>query len=212
MKGKGGDESLHAGCRSLNSEKGIALVMVLVLSAISLAIMAGLIYMITAGSQTSGLQKRYKTALEAGVGGKDVEYQIISLRMDDPTVLNNEFSFINLNVTASKTCLNNKLLMATNAWDASCNRLLTIDPNDPTTYDMRFDLGVSPTYSVYAKIVDTIEGNSGGDEGLLKSGVVNSGSGEVTVVSMPYLYTIEIDAQMATNPAERAKLSILYEY
>ena len=64
----------------LSNEKGIALVMILILSAIALAIMAGLIYMITAGTQISGMQKRYKTALEAGKGGTDITYQLIAAR------------------------------------------------------------------------------------------------------------------------------------
>ena len=34
---------------------------------------------------------------------------------------------------------------------------------------------------IYSKIVDTVDGNSMADTGLLKSGVVNTGSGEVTV-------------------------------
>jgi len=196
----------------LRNEKGIALVMVLILSVIALAIMAGLIYMVTSGTQISGVQKRYKTALEAGIGGKDIEYQIISLRMDNPATLENEFNFINLDVTASQTCLNHKLLRPTKDWNAACNRSLTINPLDPNTYDMLFDLGAGPTYRVYAKISDTVEGNSGGDEGLVKTGVVLSNTGEVQVMSIPYLYTIEIDSQNAANRAERAKLSVLYQY
>ena len=56
--------------------------MILILAAIALAIMAGLIYMITASTQISGMQKRYNTALEAGVGGADIAYQFIALRGD----------------------------------------------------------------------------------------------------------------------------------
>jgi hypothetical protein len=84
----------------------------------------------------------------------------------------------------------------------------------PTSYDLQFDLSASldPPYTVYSKIVDTVEGNSGGDTGLMKSGVVNSNPGEVTVMSIPYLYTIELDAQRSGNPSERAKLSVLYQY
>jgi len=47
---------------------------------------------------------------------------------------------------------------------------------------------------------------------LVKTAVVNSGSGEVTVVSVPYLYTIEVLSQSTTNATERSKLSILYQY
>ena len=79
---------------------------------------------------------------------------------------------------------------------------------------MSFDLGASPypTYRVYTKIVDTVEGNSGPDTGLMKGGVVSLGQGEVQVVSRPYLYTIEVDAENSANPSERSKLSILYQY
>jgi len=185
--------------------------MVLVLSVIILAIMAGLIYMIISGTQISGIQKRYKTALEAGIGGADVVYQLIAERGKPGISLTNFYAFEN-NYAGKAACLSDKLNKSTANWNTACSSTLTINPDDSTTYDMRFDLGTIPTYRVYAKIVDTVEGNSGGDEGLIKSGVVSSGSGEVTVMSKPYLYTIEIDAQNASNPAERAKLSILYQY
>lgn len=198
----------YSGFCTLKSENGIALVMVLILSAIALAIMAGLIYMITVGTQISGIQKRYKTAQEAGIGGADVTYQLIAAR-GDPGIPD-----IGLIITASSTCLTDKLTKKTASWDASCNSSLTITPGTTSTYDMTFQLGATPfpTYTVYSKIVDTVEGNSGGDEGLLKSGVVSSNTGEVTVMSKPYLHTIEVDAENADNPAERAKYSILYQY
>ncbi len=197
----------YSGFGVLSSEKGIALVMILILSAIALAIMAGLIFMITTGTQVSGLQKRYTTALEAGKGGADVTFQLLAAR-GDPNI-----SGINFHQTASSTCMTDKLNKSTKDWTSTCDKLLTIIPGTDSTYDMYFDLGSPyPIYRVYSKIVDTVEGNSGGDEGLIGKGVVSSGSGEVTVVSRPYLYTIEVNAQAVTNPAERAKLSILYQY
>jgi hypothetical protein len=200
----------------LSTERGIALVIVLVLSAILLAVMAGLIYMVTVGTQISGMEKRYKTALEAGVGGTDVTYEMIAAR-GNPNIPNINFSFSS---SFTSACMDDKLNRATSStnWndctDYANATSLTIDPTVPASYDMTFQLGAAPfpTYTVYAKIVDTVEGNSGGDEGLLKGGVVTSNPGEVTVVSVPYLYTIEIDSQNAANPQERAKLSILYQY
>ena len=215
-EGKGGSEKGIALLHPIRSplsrrgwrgnEKGIALVMVLILAAIALAIMAGLIYMITAGTQISGMQKRYKTALDAGFGGTDVSYQLISAR-GDPLIPGIPLTF---NVTSS--CLTDKLNKKTADWASACDKSITVSP--PSSYDMYFDLGTIgyPTYRVYSKIVDTVEGNSGGDEGLLKSGVVSANSGEVTVMSIPYLYTLEIDAENVANPAERAKLSVLYQY
>ena len=194
------------------NEKGIALVMVLILSAIALAIMAALVYMLTSGTQISGMQKRYRTALEAGVGGADVTFQLIAARGDPGIPLNN---FI---ITASSVggynCLTDKLNNSTSAWNGVCSTSLVIDPTDPATYDMSFELGTPgfPKYKIYSKIVDTVEGNSGGDFGLTKTAVVATGQGEITPMSIPYLYSIEIESQNTVNPAERAKYSILYQY
>jgi hypothetical protein len=213
----------------LSTEKGIALVMILILSAIALAIMAGLIYMITTGTQISGMQKKYKTAGEAGLGGADVTYEFIGLRGDasSTSTLQNELYTISPVITTSGSCtgtsmggvpftgLAAKFNTPTTSWSSACGgNSMSITPITTTTYDMRFDLGASPypTYRVYAKIVNTVEGNSGGDEGLTGKGVVGAGSGEVTVVSKPYLYTIEVDTENRDNPSERARYSILYQY
>ncbi len=217
--------NLHS---KMPNEKGIALVMVLVLSTIVLVIMAGLIYMLTTGTQLSGMQKRYKTALEAGIGGADITYQITALRGETSATssLLSELTVLNPVITTPNSCVTSsiaacatmtsymgiatKFNVPTDCW-AGCDSSLTIDPDNAGTYDMQFDIGTAPIYRVYAKIADTVQGNSGGDEGLLKGGVVHS-TGEINVASIPYLYTIEVDAQNQTNPAERAKLSILYQY
>lgn len=203
----------------LGNEEGIALAMILVLSAISLAIIAGLIYMITSGTQISGMQKKYRTALEAGLGGADITYQLLSAR-GDPFDNLTELNRINYLRTASNDCLTAKLNQTTSAtkWGACSDftktTQMTIDASDTDTYDFRFDLGGDPflpTYRTYAKIVNTVEGNSGSGEGLVTGGVVKT-SGEIPVMKVPYLYTIEVDAQNLNNPAERAKLSVLYQY
>jgi hypothetical protein len=190
------------------NEKGIALAMVLILAAIGLAVMAGLLYMLTMGTQISGMQKRYRTAVEAGIGGVDITYQVIQAR-GNPTIPNISF-LINPNIG---TCLDTKLNNPTSAW-GGCNSSLAIDPaGNNQSYDMTFTLpGAGTTYTVYSKIVDTVEGNSGGDIGLTKGGVVNTNSGEVSLVSIPYLYTLELDVQNAANRSERAKFSVLYQY
>lgn len=202
----------------LLNEKGIALAMVLILSAIVLAIMAGLIYMITSTTRVSGMQKNYKTALEAGVGGSEAMLQLIAARGDPFDAAT--AGYLKYVRTTPDACLNAKLNKSTDETNwAACTDYakasgLAIDPADGATYDFRIDLGGSPypVYRGYAKIVDTVEGNSGSDEGLLKSGVVNADSGEVTVKNVPYLYTIEVHAERENNPSERAKLSILYQY
>lgn len=215
--------------KRIKNEKGIALAMMLVLAAIALIIMAALVYMITVGTQISGMQKRYRTALDAGVGGVDLTFQFIASR-GDISITNNlssVMSTISPALTTSGSCtgtnalgtsftgLAAKLNAPTANWSSACGGdSVMIIPGTATSYDLQYDLGASPdpVYRVYTKIVDTIEGNSGGDEGLLGKGVVSSGTGEIQVMSMPYLYTIEINAENQSNPSERAKLSVLYQY
>jgi len=193
----------------LLDEKGIALVMVLMLSTVALLIMAGLIYMLTTGTQISGIQKRYETVSEAGLGGSDVTYQLIGLRGDASTTPGTCRGTNQSGTTF--TGLAAKINTPTSTW-TGCNSAMVINPNTNTTYDMVFTLGTGSTYNVYSKIVDTVEGNSAGDEGLINNRVVDSNSGEIKVMSYPYVYTIEIDAENTGNPSERAKYSILYLY
>ncbi len=188
--------------RRRHGESGIALVVVMLLAAVALAISGGLMYMLARAGYISGMQKQYKTALEAGVGGTDVAFQVIA---SGGTLT---ASTIGLTYTNSAN-LATKLTTATSAWGAGLDNAMTIDPAVNTSYDVTFDLG---NYRVYSKIVDTVTGNSALDMGLLNKGVTSTGTGELVVMSTPYLYTIEVLAQRRNNPSERAKLSVLYEY
>ncbi len=195
----------------LRNEKGITLVIVLILSLVALSIISSLIFMITTGTQLSGLQKRYKTSLEAGMGGADVTYQVISAKGDPSIPGLSNFDIPAENV-GGVNCLSFKLNNSTSAWNAACDNTLTINPGNVNTYDVTFEIGINPTWDIYTKIVDTVEGNSGADLGLVKTGVVSAGTGEVPVISMPYLYTIEAYSENQNDPSERAQLSILYQY
>jgi len=204
------------------SEKGVVLVVVLVLSAVVLAIMTALIYMITTGTQVSGLQKRHKTAIEAGAGGADIFYQLIALRGETSgqQAFASNLNTFGLNFTnptpgtcsaATYTGLAAKLLVPSTSW-VGCNKDLTIDTADPLTYDMKIQVGTTIKYNIYAKIVATSSGNTGGDTGLMTKGVVSANSGEVAVSPIPFLYAIESVSENYTNKTERAKFSILYQY
>ncbi len=178
------------------------MVFVLILAAISLAMTLAMLIMVSRGSFLSGQQKRYRTAVEASRGGMEAMFQLISNRG------NTDAMYTMLRPTELTTY---KLVTPTDNWVGLniLSKSSSIDPGNSQSYDMTVNLGA---YIVYTKIVDTVEGNSGSDEGLIKTAVVNSGSGEVTVVSVPYLYTIEVLSQSTTNPTERSKLSILYQY
>jgi hypothetical protein len=190
--------------KTLRNEKGFALAFVLILAAIALVMTLGMLFMVSRGSYVSGQQKRFRTAVEAARGGIEATLQMIAGR-------GNVDMYSTLNVAVDNG-IGTKLGNPTDNW-VGLNSSITIDPGDPSTYDMRIDLGTYPsTYRVYSKIVDTVEGNSGADEGLVKAAVVNTGSGEVTVMSIPYLYTIEVLAQSQTSATERAKFSVLYQY
>ena len=224
----------------LKNERGIALVLVLVLSVIVLAITAGLIYMVTQGTRFSGMQKRYKTALEANIGGVEAIEHIIILRGESPDLTSFTTALTNAGLnpvvppfvqTPDPGCtgtdtfgtpftgIEAKIRTPTNNFDGtpnwsapSCNSSLSIDTNDTSTYDFSFQLGSAPdpVYNVYAKIANTVEGNAAKDLALKKTGVVLSGGN--LVPHLGYLYTIEIVAQANANPRERAKTSVLFEY
>jgi hypothetical protein len=226
--------------RFISDERGIALAMVLVLSAVTLGIMAGLIYMVTIGTQTSGLQKRYKSAYEANLGGVDVMHEVIELsgllsgeRGDEDAIntfiadLDNaayttpnecvpnnvEPDCLNhFNYDATFTRLKTKLYMPQECW-TGCNDLHPVDIDDDSTYDITFELGQEPfVYSVYAKIIDATAGNSGIYSPLAKGRGVVSSKGEVNVPLLVYLYTIEVLVQARDNPRERAKSAVLLAY
>lgn len=182
----------------VRNEKGVALVFVLLLSVVALIATAGLLHLLARGGYISGQQKRYHTALEAARGGAEATFQVVADGGADTMGLGADIG----------SDLATKLTNSTADWGGA-DATSTIDPDNPATYDLRFDLG---RYRIHSKVVDTFIGNSGPDTGLLKTGVVNTGTGEVTVMNMPYLYTIEELSQSRTNPSERAKLSILYQY
>jgi hypothetical protein len=116
------------------------------------------------------------------------------------------------------TKLQAKLMTPTSSWQ-NCNSSISIDPGNSATYDMKLELGTTSRYNYYAKIVDTIEGNTGpggtgggSNTGLQNKGVVSSGVGEIQVMQKPYLYAMEVVATSATNTNERSKFSVLYQY
>jgi hypothetical protein len=187
--------------KTLRNEKGFALAFVLVLAVIALGLTLAMLAMVGSGSFVSGQQKRFRTAVEASKGGIEAMMDLIATRGNPTTAFMNQ-------VLPNQPGLATKLAGPVGTW-GGLDSAITIDTGAPATYDLRIDLG---TYQVYSKIVDTVDGNSGADEGLLKTAVVNSGSGEVTVVSVPYLYTIEVLSQSGVNPTERSKMSVLYQY
>lgn len=217
----------------LKNEKGIALVMVLVIALIALVMVSALLYMMTQGTTMSGGQKFYRTAEEASYGGMELATGYLANRgllniaalglgftdncnCVDPYVYNDNID----RITGARSDRCDKLCNPTANWQngaAATNAQRALD-NLPTSSDFSFVLGVEPaTFTVFAKIVDTVQGNSdvGGlvtSGSLGGAGVVASTTGMVTPPHNPYLYRLEVQSQATTNVRERARLSILYAF
>ena len=183
--------------------------MTLMVSAIALAVMASLMYIMVSGTRISGLNKRFTTALEAGKGGQAIVLQFIGTQNQLSNDLKNS---INWSSGISSECLIDKLNEWTKDWPSGCDDLVTIDPGDDQSYDFEFDL---VDYTIYSKIVETIKGNTGvGSQGKAWGGdAVTGGGSAIDVVPVSYVYTIQLDARRSTNfDGEKALLSILYQY
>jgi hypothetical protein len=200
--------------KKIQNERGIALVMALMLSFLSLVIVLALLYMITQGTKVSAANKRYKSALEASYGGvevftKDIIPQLMGASGSSfSTVLTSAIGWGTTACTAEKLA-NSPLL-----WSNCDSNAKSIDPKIgyDATFTLRGQLGSN--FNVYAKIVDTQPGNSdtSGAE-LLDSGAgVAYGASGVSPKHMPALYRIEIQGERDTNPLEKARLSVLYAY
>jgi hypothetical protein len=82
--------------------------------------------------------------------------------------------------------------------------------------DMTFRLSGSPgasDYIVYAKIVDTVAGNTdtSGLDLIVEGGSTGNNPG-VQTQKNPYLFRVELLGERISNPDERSRLSVLYAY
>jgi hypothetical protein len=240
--------------KTLRNEEGVALAMVLVLSAISLAAMAAMMYMMTVRTQMSGLQKRYSTAYEAAMGGADIAKSLIPFKLNTPGAVNlcqklasQEIPGGDCEIPDKPLCVPNtvpagcaanekecgaagctglktKLNLMTDCW-TGCDSDITINPEDNTTYDIRFRLDNGLTeanqdykaYYVHLKIVDTTYGNTSPSGEVEKAPCVTCPD-PVPTIQIVYLYTIEV-LSVRYDPVddkifndERARTSLLYIY
>ncbi|MBK5276682.1 MAG: hypothetical protein JJE30_16760 [Desulfuromonadales bacterium] len=203
--------------RCLDNNNGFALVTSLMLTLLSLVIVMSLLYMITQGTKVSGLNKKYKTALEASYGGtelftKDIlpfvmrNYSSTTLVTDLVTT----FGADRLSV-GSQSCLQAKLKNATLNWPAVCGNNNSNPKDRPdVTYTMQATSG-NP-FLVYSKIVDTVIGNSDlGGLQLEGAGVAES-LPVITPQHFPYIYRVEIQGERQSNAGTQANLEVLYAY
>lgn len=224
--------------RIIRNEKGIALVMVLLLSLIGLAMVSALIFMVTQGTSLSGAMRFYRTADEAAVGVADFTGEYIFNRgampvlnpvfasgcsCGDPAIYTDNIDLDTVGLVRSCRC--DKLCNPTSQYNAGGSVLC--DDEDATTPGLQISVDplLNPdgpprtlgNYSVTYKIVDTVEGNT--DPGILAasgtlivSGVIAASGSVYNPPHFPFLYRVEVMAQSADplRVRERARVSMLY--
>lgn len=209
--------------KTVNNEKGVALVTALMLMMVMLAICMTLLYMVMQSTKSSASQKRYSTAVAAGYGGAEILKDIMprllpytTMRSALPTVTG--FNNIDLAFPAGGDldCLTQKLKRNPGEWTACSADNKSVDARVKPDFSFRLNgLTTGQGYKVYSKIVSTVAGNSdmSGVEYLEQGlGVAQAGGGVIAPQHFPSLFTIEVTGEKEFAAKERAELSVLYAY
>ncbi len=203
--------------RLMNPQKGFALVTALMMTFISLVIVMAVFYMITQNIQRTGTFKRYKTALEASYGGTDIIVKeivpLVLQNITDPkTFLETQYggTLTNFSVSTTNTCMIDKLTKETSQWDPACNASTSAKSGPDMTFQLQATGG--QPYTVYSKIIDTMNGNTDVSGLQLGGAGVAESSSIITPQHIPYVYRMEVQAERATNATEQANLSVVYAY
>ncbi|MCX5863903.1 MAG: hypothetical protein NTW42_02370 [Deltaproteobacteria bacterium] len=192
----------------LGSERGVALVMALILGLVGMLMIGSLLYMAGTALWTTGSKARYQTALEAAYGGmtffareiiqKGVEGTLLSTMGTYGGVLTPLIS--DANFTAKLTTPGSVGIGGYPADNPDAILTLTF-------------LAPTPTVTMNATISTTTRGNSGTSSNVLVGGgVVNNSSGPVPPQHIPYMYHTVIQARNLGATQESATLSSLYAY
>jgi hypothetical protein len=182
---------------------------------------AAVYYFMHRGTEVGSLEKRYKTAREASLGGMDVFTKEIIPRAISGANLSDVVGGFSSTTNAqvqkrsslTDACFKSKLLTSTSSWDASCGgSALDARTNPDITFTLSGTTASQP-YSVYAKIVDTVAGNSDTSGVVLEGqGTAETQTGMIAVQHFPYLYRLEVRGEKSTNPEETAGFTVLYAY
>jgi hypothetical protein len=204
--------------RHLSDEKGVALVVVLAIVVLSTAMLAVVLYFIQKGTETSGLERKYQTAKDASLGAVDVFtkeilptalYQAITVPGSSLTNTLGQFSATasaRIDAATTDSCFSEKLTKSTSAWSTGCDS----STNPKTAPDIVFTLesNNAQPFRVYAKIVDTVKGNSN----TSPNPPLDNTDGAASPGSQPYMYSMEVQGERQNNPSERASFEVLFAY
>lgn len=196
----------------LKDERGMALVMALVLGVIGMLMLASVLFMVRIGTETSGSQKYYEQASTSAHGAMTLFTKEIMQNALAGTPL------AGMGATYGTAALTLAPVIA----DADFTRKLTTSGwigdgtypvDDPdATLTLTFP-GATPDITVNATVRATSRGNSGTSANVLVGGgVISNSTGTVIPQHIPYLYHVDIRAQSATSTGENARLSAIYAY
>lgn len=188
----------------LGNERGVALVMALVLGLVGMLIISALIYMVGTGTWVSGSKKRYQVALEASHGGLNffakeiIQQGVGGTSLSAMGTYGGTFAPVNTDAN-----FNTKLTTIGMYPAAPVDATLTLVFTPPTP-----DMAVSGT------ILATNPGNSSlSPHNLVGGGVVAPSSGGGSGQAIPYLFQVDIQGQQSgLITRERARLSAIYAY
>lgn len=191
----------------LGNEKGMALVMSLVLGLIGMVMLLSLIYMVGTATWIGGAKNRYLTALASARGGMDFFTKEIVSRGLGGTSLGSMGTYGGLVSTGGFGFTSDANFLT---------KLTTTGSYAIATPDARFTFANpsgGPATVVDSTIGDSSLGNSGVAANVLQGGgVVNNNAGTITPQQIPYLFRTENSARSAAGTNENARLSSLYVF
>jgi hypothetical protein len=204
----------------LTDNRGVALVVAMLMVFVSLAIIVGVLMMITQGVKVSSLTRQYETARAASYGAAEFSaLEIMRREIDDAagglstgTAWNRSGTYGGLvtHVT-SEQCFNAKLTTSTIQWPVGCNN--TLITNLDTSHDYTVTLAGAQSkapFTVFVKLVDTRQGNTSLSTVAIEPDGGNPALSEQQHV--PFIYRIEFLSQRTNNPDERAVLSSVFTW
>lgn len=200
----------------IKNQKGIALIVALILSLVSLVLIGMALYISTQGTKLSGRLKSYATALSAANGAYEITTTILPRIKDDQSF---DLSNIDSLKSNKEKCLNIKLNNLTQDWTSasgwsnncySLNNATSSNLDDIRTYyDLQYKLG---DYDVYIKVTSSSLGNTQqpSKNNLNVGSVVSNGQSGKSPPTMPHLYRIEILSEK--NSSDEVHITALYAY
>jgi hypothetical protein len=202
----------------VNNNDGVALVTALMLTLISLGIVMSLMLMVTRSTTVSGMNKRYKTSIEAAYGGTEIITKdvmpMIFRNYSSPTLAADltdaTKGFGSMLQVADQKCLQAKLTKPTIGWPTECSS--TSNPKQSPDLSMTLQATSGNPFIVYSKIVDTQKGNSDRSGLQLEGAGVAESNSYITPQHFPYIYRLEIQGERQNIASGQGNIEVLYAY